>query len=345
MGDKPRVTICVPCRNSAATLARTLDSILAQTHRELNVVVVDNASSDATADIAEEFARRDRRLSVRRYDEPTDYVGNWNRCLKFADGDYTALYHADDVYLPEMVEREVLALQSRPDAGLVFTGAVYIDENDREIGRFGAPQEVFAEHGGALDYAQALKVYLRHGELFMAPSALARTAVYRDELREFLPGFGYASDIDAWLRIAERHRLLFLPEPLMRYRRSVHSGGFAQFRARTTLSDGFLSLGPRVRDAGSALDDEDRRNLSYAVLKDKLRCGVVALIQGNRALSREMAHAALTSEAWALCAWPRRRLMLLAFGWGCWLASFLPLPTFIRAAIFEVRFNRLRPHA
>jgi glycosyltransferase involved in cell wall biosynthesis len=341
------VCVCVPCYNSAPTLTETLESILAQTYRELRIIVVDNASTDATAAIARGFAARDPRVRVERFEENVGYADNWNRCLALAEGDYIALYHADDIYEPTMVEREIAALEANSAAGAVFTDALFIDQHGKTLGRSKAPAEVVSSHDRILTYAEILRTYLKYGELFMAPSAMVRGPIYKEEIRAFTKSCGYAGDLEAWLRIAERHPVAFLTEPLMRYRRSRQSGGYNIYRGRTKLSDGFLALEPHVRAASAAglLDETDRRNYDYLVLKDKVRCAVIDIIQGERSAARAMTQGSLSLDAFRLCAHGLGRLTVLGIAWCCWIVSFVPLPVFVRKSIFKIRFDYFRPYA
>ena len=115
--DLPLVCICVPTYNSAASIRETLESILAQTYLNLTIHVSDNASTDGTLKIVESIS--DRRISLHRHDVNVGGEGNFNRCIHFAAGKYTAIFHADDIYEPDMVAAQVaLRLASAPQASV-----------------------------------------------------------------------------------------------------------------------------------------------------------------------------------------------------------------------------------
>ena len=101
--NPPLVCICVPCYNSEATIGATLESLVSQTYRNIKIVVVDNASTDRTCGIVGGFMARDERVELRANGENIGAEGNFTRCLQEASGEYTAIFHADDVYLPEYV--------------------------------------------------------------------------------------------------------------------------------------------------------------------------------------------------------------------------------------------------
>lgn len=103
--NRPRVTIGVPVYNGERFLAATLDSIISQTSRDIEIVICDNASTDGTAAICREYVRRDSRV---RYYRNTTNIGpapNYNRTLALATGDVFKLAGADDLLAPTFVER------------------------------------------------------------------------------------------------------------------------------------------------------------------------------------------------------------------------------------------------
>lgn len=112
----PLACICVPTYNAAGTIRETLESILSQTYSNLVVHISDNASTDDTLKIIESMA--DHRVAIHRHDVNVGGEGNFNRCIQMAEGKYTAIFHADDIYEPEMVERQVEfleLLETKPD--------------------------------------------------------------------------------------------------------------------------------------------------------------------------------------------------------------------------------------
>jgi glycosyltransferase involved in cell wall biosynthesis len=113
----PTVSICVPTYNSAATVRRCLDSALTQDGVDFEVLVVDDASADGTADVVGELLRPGDRLVIN--DSRLGLVGNHNRCLELARGTYVQFVHADDWLLPGALQALVGALRDA-DAGMVF---------------------------------------------------------------------------------------------------------------------------------------------------------------------------------------------------------------------------------
>src|SRR4051812_42295337 len=112
----PKVTIGVPVRNGEPYLAAALDGLLAQTHRDCEIVILDNASSDRTAAISADYLTRDPRLRYIRHEQVVGPVGNFVRALAAARGRYFTWAAVDDQRSPTAVEALVAALDASPDA-------------------------------------------------------------------------------------------------------------------------------------------------------------------------------------------------------------------------------------
>lgn len=237
--DSPLVCICVPTYNAANTVRETLESILAQTYRNLVVHVSDNASTDDTVKVIESIG--DLRINIHRQKENIGAEGNFTKCLQLATGKYTAIFHADDLYEPDMVAKQVAFLEENPEVGAVFTEAVTIDEQGARLGAIGhVPQ--CKDAIAYFSFSELLKATLLHHNFLVCPSVMVRTEIYRDEIREWGSSlFRSASDIDTWLRLASKRPVAVLGEQLMRYRISR-----AQFsdtiRNRTERADFFLVM-------------------------------------------------------------------------------------------------------
>ncbi len=237
--ELPLVCICVPTYNAAVTVRETLESILTQTYPNLVVHVSDNASTDETLIVVESIP--DARIHVHRQSENIGAEGNFTKCIQLATGKYTAIFHADDVYDPVIVAKQVAFLEAAPDVGAVFTGARTIDENGVLLGSIGrAP----GGSGSVVRYSfrELLQTMLLHHNFLICPSAMVRTELYQEQIKEWGSSlFNSASDVDTWLRLANLHPIAVLNEPLMRYRISRAQYSHLN-RNRTERADFFLVM-------------------------------------------------------------------------------------------------------
>jgi len=111
----PRVCVGMPVLNAELTLAHALNDLISQTYRDIEIVVCDNASRDRTAEITEEYARRDNRLRLVRYSERVDILGSFRRAFSQAQSQYFMFAPADDRWYPRFIEEAVAVLDARPD--------------------------------------------------------------------------------------------------------------------------------------------------------------------------------------------------------------------------------------
>ena len=230
--DRPLVSIVVPVWNGERHLRESLDSILGQTYPWLEVIAVDDASTDSTPEILESYGDRIRILTqpARR-----GIYGNANDGIALASGELIGVFHADDVYLPGMVEREVDWLVAHPEAGAVYCCVIFVDREGREFQRQELPPEVRGNR--QLDYSEVLNTLLSRKNTFLAcPTALVRASAYRELGGYRDEEFKNTSDIEMWLRIARKYPLGVLEDQLLLYRRGHGSSSERYHRLRTDRS-------------------------------------------------------------------------------------------------------------
>ena len=131
---RPRVSIGLPVFNGERYLARALDSLIAQDFEDFELIISDNASTDSTAEICQDYARRDRRIKVHRNERNIGAVGNFNRTLDVASGAYFKWAAHDDWCAPEFLSRCVEVLDQDPNTVLCFT-AMGVADGDGTVFR------------------------------------------------------------------------------------------------------------------------------------------------------------------------------------------------------------------
>jgi len=266
----PLVCICIPTYNAELTIRETLASVLNQSYSNLIVQLVDNASSDRTLEIVEAFD--DQRICIHRNASNIGAEGNFNRCIQLATGKYTAIYHADDLYEPQMVERQVALLERAQQIGAVFTEATVIDQTGARIGRLSVPVPSHTERG-LYDFPTLFKSILKSSNFLICPSAMVRTEIYLNEIRCWQGDlFGSAADLDVWLRISQAHSIAILHQPLIRYRVSTTQSTHSLIRLRTERAEFFRVIDryldtPHVRDF---LGDEDYMHFRWLERTDRV---------------------------------------------------------------------------
>ena len=213
----PRVTVCIPTFNRSALLARTLESVLAQTYVDWVVEIADNASTDDTADVVAALA--DPRIRYRRNPENVGAARNFNILAARAETEYVLFLCDDDLMHPEMLEEAVAALDAHPNVGFVHTAFDVVDADGRLI------QTTNWTYGPNEDTLETARMFMTESMRWSC-RVCASTAVIR---RSAIPPGGFdestypAIDFHLWLEMTHAGwDVAFLARPLASYR--IHEG-------------------------------------------------------------------------------------------------------------------------
>ncbi len=130
---KPSISIGLPVYNGENFLKHTLDSILAQTFKDFEVIIADNASTDSTEKICREYADRDKRICYHRNEENIGAARNYNRVFELSTGKYFKWAAHDDLYASEYLERCFEVLERLPSVVLCYSQVMFVDEQGQQI--------------------------------------------------------------------------------------------------------------------------------------------------------------------------------------------------------------------
>jgi glycosyltransferase involved in cell wall biosynthesis len=309
LGEGPSVSVVVPVLDGAAFLGQCLDSILAQTYPLHEVIVMDDGSTDRTPEIVASYGDRIRYV---RQPVTKGIYANANDGIALASGELIAVFHADDVYLPEMLAREVAWLQRHPDAAVVFCSDIFIDINGRELDRLELPQDVRGSK--PLDYPMVLNALLKYTNVFLrTPTALVRASVYRELGAYRAEALKNTAELDMWLRIARKHKMGTLEERLILRRRHESSSAGRYHRLRTDrfrffdIMDAELAGEGRDVATADALRDYEAHKAVDTVLR-----AVNHYILGNRSEARTVLGEASLKSLARSARIQRGRMLVLA---------------------------------
>jgi glycosyltransferase involved in cell wall biosynthesis len=200
----PAVSVVIATYNYGRFLAGALDSALGQTFPDLEVVVVDDGSTDDTPQVIQPYLR-DARVRYHR----TGHLGQAaakNAGVQLARAPLVAFLDADDLWLPAKVERQVALFRTDPELGVVCTRRLLIDEHGREL----LYEQPPLYRGSVLQ-----QIFPTNFVCFS--SAMVRRTVF-DAVGLFDERLVLAVDYDLWLRVAQRFRFDYVDEPLVKYR-------------------------------------------------------------------------------------------------------------------------------
>ncbi len=202
MADHPRVSVIIPAYNSAAYTVETVDSVLAQTYRDFEVIVVDDGSTDSTREALAPYAGCIQYV----YKDNGGACSARNEGIRRARGEYLACLDCDDLWLPEKLEYSLPILEQDPGLGFVCSPCFTIGPTGELIGEVRYP----------FDQTNAYMNRLAENFVLAPTVVMRRTCLERvgffDE-RIFIP-----ADWDLWLRLSRRFRVGYIDHPLSKYR-------------------------------------------------------------------------------------------------------------------------------
>ena len=204
--DGPLVSVVIPTYNQASYLREAIDSVLAQAYRPLELIVVDDGSTDATPEVIAEYG--DRLTAIRQVNHGAAHALNVG--LKAARGAFICWLSSDDAFLPDKIERQVAALAADPAAGLCCTGWETMDAEGTTLGSFPSVEWIHPDALVATFWRNPI-----NGSTVMLPRrSFEEIGPFNEELRADVDG-------EMWLRLARRYPFATVPEVLLRYR--VHA--------------------------------------------------------------------------------------------------------------------------
>lgn len=292
----------MPVYNAERYVSEAIESILNQTDRDFEFVIIDDGSTDRSRQILQDYAARDPRIRLTSRPN-TGYLRALNEGLDYCQGEYVARMDADDVALAERFERQIAFLDAHPECLMVGCAMLRIDEDGDLLCEEHLPETHEAIEARLLAAVGAVG----HPAAMIRRQSLVDVGGYRDEY------YG-AEDHDLWLRLAERGKLANLSEALLKCRVHVDNFTFVNEErgrraARAATAGAYRRRGlPQKIDLAANLPPPQS-----AV--DRMRAWArSALYAGNYATARKHAVALWRQRPWQFDSW----LLLLHALLGRW---------------------------
>lgn len=212
------VSVAIPAYNGADYLREAIESVLVQTYKPIEIIVVDDGSTDHTKQVCESFGSKVR--YIYQENDGTKGAGARERAMQEAKGEWLALLDQDDRWMPTKIEKQLQSLLAHPPAAIAFTGFRQIDAQGCIIRSLpvGPSGEIFHT--------------LLRGNPYCTSSGMFR--------RDILTHSGFpdidvtAADYDLWLRITRNYSVVVVDECLTEYR--IYEGNYSSDRRRLTLA-------------------------------------------------------------------------------------------------------------
>lgn len=298
MNKQAQVTICIPHYNNELTIAEMLNSLIQQTYQNILIKIFDNSSTDNSMDILKKYKEKYPNIHVFQNAINIGGEANFTKCLQNGEGEYTAVFHADDVYLPTMVEEQVRFLEEHLTCSAVAVHAYTIDENSHILGeRFLPTQMKQTDYYIFENEIELLKTTLKYGNIITCPSVMVRTEIFKNKIKKWNGlDFKTSADLDVWLRLASFGAFGFLVKPLIQYRLSTKSYSYNMMRIRTDDNDMFLVLNSYIANDRyqKSLSKQDKNNYTFLLFKDNVNRTI------NQIISKRIAKLPLHIFDWGI---------------------------------------------
>jgi glycosyltransferase involved in cell wall biosynthesis len=243
--DSPLVSVCIPAHNVTRYLAQAIESVLSQTYVNLEVVIANGASQEEPRRLIEEIVSRKSDSRIRLILNPKTFsmVENWNSAIAKARGIYLKLLCADDVLMPDCLQRQVQALESHPSVVLASGSRVIINRNGRKL----FTRNGMGSTGVYSGKETVLRCILSGTNIIGDPVNVLCRRSAMDRAGMFDPKILYCTDVEFWLRLLCQGDLFFELRPVGYYR--IHPSAAANDLVNVTVED-FLRTAEKMSQEG-----------------------------------------------------------------------------------------------
>ncbi|MEO0225260.1 MAG: glycosyltransferase [candidate division WOR-3 bacterium] len=206
--DKNLVSIIIPTYNQSQFLANSLNSVLCQTYRTWEILIIDDGSVDDTKKVVENFIKKYNEKIKYFYQENKGQASARNLGIRISKGEYVAFLDSDDEWLPEKIEKQVKFLKAYPEYAMVFTDVLIISDgiDNKRLSDINKPFS-------GMVFAKLLKNNFITNSSVMVRKKIFFSLGYLDES----PLLRNLEDYDMWLRIAKNYKIGYIPEVLVKY--------------------------------------------------------------------------------------------------------------------------------
>lgn len=265
-------SVIIPLYNKAPYVAKAIESVLGQTYRDFEVIVIDDGSIDQSLEVAKTFENK----SITIVSQPNSGVSTArNNGLKLAKYPYICFLDADDWWHPTFLEEMKRLITDFPDAGIYGSGYYIVKNGQERIAPIGVPQGF---ERGIIDYCE---VYAKTLCMPLTSISVAIPKHIFDEEEGFKSKLKLGEDFDLWIRIILKHKAILVNKPLAYYNQDVevNNRGVAVHKIYSPVNHFIFNL--------DYLYDSEKNNHRLKILLDKLRVYILLKYRMQRAFPKE----------------------------------------------------------
>lgn len=307
------VGIYIPTFNRGKYIKQTVKTLLNQTHKNICITVVDNASVDDTEEIVRSII--DSRINYIKNEINIGAINNFNKCIdiSLANNDqFMCIFHSEDLYSKEIVEKELRLILKSDDIGVVFSNLRFVDENNNDLPR------VFEKRYDTdiiLSEQDLIETTLAYGTPLVCPTFMARTIIFK-AIGYFDNRYVYAGDTDFYFRVSKVFRIGIINEVLIKYRVSSTQESFKELTNRKDISEEFVLLNSIKNEYANTIDKNTLCAYNQRLSKEYLCLVQLALLKDwRREKIVEYSNRSIEFYKFPYFSKLGLRQMLLKFGW------------------------------
>lgn len=265
-------SVIIPLYNKAPYVAKAIESVLGQTYRDFEVIVIDDGSTDQSLEVAKTFENK----SITIISQPNSGVSTArNNGVNLAKYPYICFLDADDWWHPTFLEEMKRLITDFPDAGIYGSGYYIVKNGQERIAPIGVPQGF---ERGIIDYCE---VYAKTLCMPLTSISVVIPKHIFDEEEGFKSQLKFGEDFDLWIRIALKHKVILVNKPLAYYNQDVdvNNRGVAVHKTYSPVNHFIFNL--------DYLYDNEKNNHRLKILLDKLRVYILLKYRMQRAFPKE----------------------------------------------------------
>jgi glycosyltransferase involved in cell wall biosynthesis len=288
----PAISVILACYNTERYIAQAVKSILAQTFRDFELILIDDGSTDRSPEICKQFAAENSR--VRLISRPNKgLTRTLNEGLSLATAPLIARMDADDISLPTRFEKQVAYLNEYPECVCVGSRVTLIDPYDSPI----SVTDHKLDHDGIeADLLKGVGWAVVHPAAMMRTDAVRRVGGYREQ-------FSTSQDLDLWLRLAEIGKLANLAEPLVQYRQHFESVANTRHEHQWQVKSEIIGDAYDRRGMPRPAEWAFNKRVPLPIVEQLKRWAWAALKAGNPKVARKHAVAVMKKQPFSVDSW------------------------------------------
>jgi glycosyltransferase involved in cell wall biosynthesis len=215
MHEKKKITVIMPCYNQVQYVRESIDSVLNQTYKNIELLLIDNLSTDGTKEVIQEYEKKDNRIRAVYHKENMGLGYSFTEGMKLATGDFVSFTSSDDIWYLNKLEVQANTLNLNPESDVIHSDADIVDGKGKKT--------------GTIKQFYKLRTSEASGNVFNCLTrkniCCTSTVLFKKECLktygEFDPELRFAHDWWLYIKLSQNHRFLYLTERLVAYR--VHS--------------------------------------------------------------------------------------------------------------------------